>query len=153
MGSIRLTATLVPRGPAAAVVLDDAQVAAVGEGAKQFRVVATVNGYTWRTAVMPRSGEALLGFSRAVREAAGVEPGDEIEVQLELDTEPREVEVPEALAQALAGDAAAKAAFDGLAYTHRKEYARWIAEAKREETRERRVAQALEMLKQGKTRS
>ena len=72
---------------------------------------------------------------------------------MELDAAPREVDVPEALATALAGDRAAAAAFEGLAFTHRKDYARWIDEAKREETRERRVAQALQMLREGKTRS
>jgi uncharacterized protein YdeI (YjbR/CyaY-like superfamily) len=65
----------------------------------------------------------------------------------------REVEVPAALATALDTDPAAKAVFEGLAFTHRKEYARWIEEAKREETRERRVAQALEMIRAGQTRS
>lgn len=72
---------------------------------------------------------------------------------LELDAEPREVEVPEALASALDADADARAAFDALAYTHRKEFARWVAEAKRDETRERRVSRTLEMLHEGRTRS
>jgi hypothetical protein len=153
MGSARLTATLLARGPAAAVVLDDEQVAAVGEGAKRFPVVATVNGYTWRTTVTRMRGEFLLGLNRAVREEAGVEAGDMVEVELELDTAPREVEVPEALAKALAEDSEAGAAFDRLAFTHRKEYARWIDEAKRDETRQRRLDEALEMLRQGKTRS
>jgi hypothetical protein len=152
MGSIRLSATLVSRGPAAAVVLDDEQVAAVGEGAKRFPVVATVNGHTWRTTVTRMRGEFLLGLNRAVRDEAGVEAGDTVEVELVLDTTPREVEVPEALAEALADDPAVRAAFEGLAYTHRKEYARWIEDAKRDETRKRRVAEALEMLRQGKTR-
>jgi hypothetical protein len=134
-------------------VLDDESVAAVGEGAKRFPVVATVNGYTWRTTVARMRGEFLVGLSRAVREEAGVEAGDTVEVSLELDTAPREVAVPQALVDALAADSEARAAFERLAYTHRKEYARWIDEAKREETRERRVAKALEMLRQGKTRS
>ena len=116
-------------------------------------VVATVNGYTWRTTITRMGGEFLLGLNRAVRQEAGVEAGDTVEVKLDLDTAPREVEVPEALANALAEDSQARAAFERLAYTHRKEYARWIAEAKREETRQRRLAQALEMLRQGKTRS
>jgi uncharacterized protein YdeI (YjbR/CyaY-like superfamily) len=88
-----------------------------------------------------------------VREAAGVEAGDTVPVVLALDTEERTVEVPEDLATALAGDAEAKAAFDRLAYTHRKEFARWVGEAKKVETRERRAAQALEMLREGRTRS
>jgi hypothetical protein len=153
MGSIRLTTTLEARGPAAAVVLDDEQVAAVGEGAKRFPVVATVNGYTWRTSVARMGGEFLVGLNRTVREEAGVAAGDTVDVALELDTAPREVDVPPALADALAGDPEAKAAYDRLAFTHRKEFALWVGEAKREETRARRVAQALEMLRAGKTRS
>src|SRR5437764_3608697 len=140
------------RGPAAAVVLDDEQVAAVGEGAKRFPVVATVEGYTWRTTVTRMRGEFLLGLNATVREGAGVEAGDTVAVELELDTAPREVDIPDALAAALDGDPAARAAFDALSYTHRKEYARWVEEAKREETRQRRVSQALQMLKEGKTR-
>jgi uncharacterized protein YdeI (YjbR/CyaY-like superfamily) len=153
MGAIRLTATVVARGPAAAIVLDEDQVAAVGEGAKRFPVRATINGHLLRTTVTRMRGEFVVGLSRAVREAARAEAGDTVEVLLELDTAPREVELPAALAGALAGDAAARAAFDGLAYTHRKEFARWIAEAKREETRERRLGQALTMLREGKTLS
>jgi hypothetical protein len=153
VGSARFTTTLVPRGPAAAVVLDEAQVAAVGEGAKRFPVVATVNGYTWRTTVTRMGGEFLLGLNRAVRQDAGVEAGDTVEVKLELDSAPREVEVPTPLADALAGDSEARAAFDRLSYTHRKEFARWIDEAKRDETRRRRLAKAVEMLRQGKTLS
>ena len=152
MGSLRLSTTLVPRGPAAAVVLSEEQVAVVGEGAKRFPVVATVNGHTWRTTVTRMRGEFLLGLNREVREQARVEAGDTVDVELELDTAPREVEVPQALAAALALDAEADANFARLAYTHRKEYARWIDEAKRDETRERRVAEALELLRQGKTR-
>jgi hypothetical protein len=141
---------LLARGPAAAVVLDDAQVAEIGEGAKRFPVVATVNGHTWRTSVARMGGEFLVGLNREVRTAAGAEAGDEVDVTLELDTAPREVELPEDLAAALASDPAAKAAFEGMSFTHRKEYARWLTEAKREETRSRRVEQALERLREGR---
>jgi hypothetical protein len=153
MGAVRLTATLVPRGLAAAVVLDDEHVAAVGEGAKRFPVVANINGYAWRTTVTRMRGEFLVGLNRAVREEARVEAGDTVEVKLELGTIPREVELPEALATALANDSEARAAFDRLTYTHRREYARWIDEAKRDETRQRRVAETLHMVRQGKTRT
>ena len=149
-GRIAFTATLEPRGPVAAVVLDEEQVATVGKGAKSFPVKATVNGYSWRGRVSRRRGEFLLGLNKEVRTAAGVEAGETVEVELELDAEKRTVELPEALAAALAGDAKAKAGFDGLAYSHRKEYARWIGEAKKEETRQRRVAKALKMLREGK---
>ncbi len=147
MGSLRISTTLQARGPAAAVVLDDEQVQQIGEGAKRFPVQATVNGYTWRTTVMRMGGEFLLGLNRAVRDAAGAQAGDSVDVSIELDRAPREVEVPEALASALAKDPTAKAAFDALSFTHRKEYARAVAEAKRPETRDRRVAQALEKLR------
>ena len=151
MGSLTFTTVLQKRGPAAAVVLEEDQVQQVGEGAKRFPVVATVNGYTWRTTITRMGGEFLLGLSKAVREAAGAEVGDPADVALELDTAPREVDVPEPLASALAKDPQAKAAFDALSFTHRKEYARAVAEAKREETRDRRVAQTLEKLREGKT--
>jgi hypothetical protein len=150
---MRFKTQLQPRGPAAAVVLDDEQVAVIGEGAKRFPVVATVNGYQWRTSVARMGGEFLVGLSKEVRHGAGVEAGPEVEVTLELDVAPREVEVPEALAAALATDPEAAVAFDQMAYTHRKEYARWVVEAKKEETRQRRVVQALEMIRTGKTRS
>ncbi|HEX6526093.1 MAG TPA: YdeI/OmpD-associated family protein [Streptosporangiaceae bacterium] len=153
MGMIQFHAQLQRRGPAAAVVLDETQVAAVGEGAKRFPVVATVNGYTWRTSVSRMGGEFLLGLSREVRDGAGVQAGDEADVTIELDQAPREAEVPEALAAALAADPQAAAAFERMSFTHRKEYARWITEAKREETRQRRVAQAVEMIRVGKTRT
>jgi hypothetical protein len=153
MGIVHFTAQLQPRGPAAAVILDDAQVAAVGEGAKRFPVVATVNGYTWRTSVTRMGGEFLLGLNKEVRQGAGAEAGDEVDVTVELDAAPREVEVPEALAAALAADPEAKASFDRMAFTHRKEYACWIADAKQEQTRQRRLVQALEMIRGGKTRS
>jgi Bacteriocin-protection, YdeI or OmpD-Associated/Domain of unknown function (DUF1905) len=153
MGAITLTAELQPRGQAAAFVLDDDQVAAVGEGAKRFPVVATVNGYEWRTTVTRMHGEFLVGLSKAVREAAGVQAGDTATLELTLDSKLREVQIPAALAAALDTDPAARAAFDGLAFTHRKEYARWVEEAKRDETRDRRLTQALEMLRAGKTRS
>jgi hypothetical protein len=153
MGSLRLTTPLQARGPAAAIVLDEAQVAAIGEGAKRFPVAATIGDYTWRTTVTRMGGEFLLGMNKDVRRGAGAEAGDTVDVLIELDEAPREVEVPEALATALAADAEARARFDGLAFTHRKEFARWVAEAKREETRDRRVAQALTMLREGRTRS
>lgn len=153
MGALELKTQLVARGPAAAVVLDDDQVAAIGEGAKRFPVRATVNGYTWRTTVTRMRGEFLLGLNREVRESAGVKAGDKVEVAIELDTDQREVEIPEALARALSAAPDARAAFKRLAFTHRKEYARWVAEAKREETRDRRVARALQMLCEGQTLS
>ena len=149
MGVIRFRAQLQRRGPAAAVVLDDAQVAVVGEGARRFPVVATVNGYTWRTSVARMGGEFLLGLNRAVREAAGVEAGDQVQVTLELDTAPREVEVPPDFAQALNTIPGLRQAFDAMAFTHRKEHVRAIEDAKTAETRARRITKAVEKLAAG----
>jgi hypothetical protein len=153
VGKLRFNAQVQPRGPAAAVVLDAEQVAAVGEGAQRFPVRAVVNGYEWRTVVARMRGESLLGLSRKIRESAGVEIGQSVAVELELDREPREVEVPAELAAALQTDADAQRKFDALAPSHRKEFARWVAEAKRAETRERRAAQALAMIARGERRS
>jgi hypothetical protein len=153
MGEIEITTTLQARGPAAAVVLSDGEAAAVGEGAKAFPVAATINGHTWQGRVSRMGGENLLGLNKAVRSAAGVQAGDEVAVRLVLDAAPRAVEVPPALQAALEADAEARARYEALTFTHRKEFARWVAEAKRDETRERRVAQAIEMLHAGQTRS
>src|SRR6476469_3571103 len=108
IGALRLTTTLQARGPAAAVVLDDEQVAAIGEGAKRFPVAATIGDYTWRTTVTRMGAEFLLGMNKDVRRGAGAEAGDTVDVLIELDEAPREVEVPEALSAALAGDPVAK---------------------------------------------
>jgi hypothetical protein len=153
MGSIEITAELQARGPGSAFVLTDEQVAAVGEGAKRFPAATTINGHRLRTTVVKMRGEFLFGLSKAARQEASIEIGDTMTFTLELDQAPREVEVPAALAAALDSDPEAKRAFEGLAYTHRKEFARWIDEAKREETRERRVVQAIEMIRSGRTRS
>jgi hypothetical protein len=153
MGAIEIETTLQKKGPAAAVVLDEAQVEQVGEGAKAFPVKATINGFTWAGRVARMRGEFLLGMSKEVRSGAGAEAGDTVTVAIALDDAPREVEMPEALLKALAGDGDARAKFDALAFTHRKEFARWIAEAKRDDTRDRRIAQTLQMLHEGKTRS
>jgi len=144
---LRLKTALHARGPAAGLVLDDDQVVAIAGSAKTPPVRVTVNGYTFAGRVGRRGGQALIGFNRAVREACGVQAGDEIEVEIALDTQPREVEVPDALAAALREDDEARAAFAALAYTHRKELARRVAEAKRPETRDRRVGETLAQLR------
>jgi hypothetical protein len=153
MGSLEITAELQARGPAGAFVLSEAQVAAVGEGAKRFPAATTINGHRLRTTVTRMRGEFLFGLSRAARQDASVEIGDTVTFTLELDEAPREVELPPAFEAALDADPEARRAFDALAYSHRKEYARWVAEAKREETRERRVAEAVEMVRAGRSRS
>lgn len=112
-------------------------------------VRGTVNGTPLRSRLAVYGGRTYLGLRAEIRRAAGIDVGDSVEVVLELDDAPREVEVPDALAAALEQDPAAADAFAALAFTHRREYAEWVASAKRDETRERRVAKALEMLRGG----
>jgi bifunctional DNA-binding transcriptional regulator/antitoxin component of YhaV-PrlF toxin-antitoxin module len=117
-------------------------------GKARAPVRGTVNGTDYRTTVAVYDGAYLIGFKRELRERAGIEIGDEVEVTIELDEEPRTVELPPALEAALDGDKGARAVFDGLSHSHRREYAEWIAEAKRDDTRKRRVAQTLEKLRE-----
>jgi Bacteriocin-protection, YdeI or OmpD-Associated/Domain of unknown function (DUF1905) len=112
-------------------------------------VVVTVNGHAFRTTTMRYGDIDYIGLNREVRDQARLAAGTSASFLVEADTARREVEVPAALALALSGDVAAREAFNGLSYTHRREYARWIAEAKRADTRERRVARAMTMLRAG----
>ena len=112
-------------------------------------VRGTVNGTPIRTRLAVYGGRTYLGITRAVRDAAGLKAGDHVKVVLELDDEPRVVSPPPELAGALTADAQASAAFEALSFTHRREYADWVGEAKREETRRRRAARAVEMLRAG----
>jgi hypothetical protein len=113
------------------------------------KVAVTVGGHTYRSTVAVRGGQFLIPLSAENRTAAGVAAGDDVDVDIELDTAPREVQVPADLAAALAADDEARRVFDGLPFTHRKEYVRWIEEAKKAETRSNRVAKTLERLKGG----
>jgi bifunctional DNA-binding transcriptional regulator/antitoxin component of YhaV-PrlF toxin-antitoxin module len=118
-------------------------------GKARAPVRGRVNGAKFRSTVAVYGGHAYVGFNKELRERAGIAMGDDVEVELELDSEPREVELPPELERALAGDAEAKEAFDGLSYTHRREYAEWVAGARKPETRERRLGKAVEMLLAG----
>jgi hypothetical protein len=118
-------------------------------GSARAPVRGTVNCAAFRSTVAIYGGGAYLGMTKALREAAGAGIGDDVSVELELDGAPREVDVPPELAAVLERDRDAGHAFERLSYTHRREYARWIAEAKRPETKQRRVAQAAELLRSG----
>ncbi|RKG69705.1 DUF1905 domain-containing protein [Corallococcus exercitus] len=110
-------------------------------------VVGTVNGHPFRSRLMVYGGITYLGFTKDVREAAGVEEGAMLSITLEKDTAPREIEVPEDLQRALDAEPALRDVFTKLAFTHRKEFVQALTEAKREETRARRLAQTLEKLR------
>lgn len=113
---------------------------------RRVPVAVTVNGHTFRTTIAPMQGCLLLGFNKANAAAARVAAGDVIDIELALDTAPREVDVPTELAAALASAPDAKAAYDALSYTHRREWAQYVAEAKQAQTRVRRAAKAVAQL-------
>jgi hypothetical protein len=102
-------------------------------------VVATINGYTYRSSLSPMGGCHMLPVSGEVRKGAGIAGGDRVTLTLREDTEERTVDVPADLAKAL-GAAKMRAVFDKMAFTHRKEWVRAVLDAKREETRAKRIA-------------
>ncbi|GLZ36869.1 hypothetical protein Acsp05_04940 [Actinokineospora sp. NBRC 105648] len=120
-------------------------VAALGPK-KRVPVTITVGGHTYRTTVAPYGGDFMVPLSAENRTAAGVAAGDEVEVDIELDTAPRVVEVPEDLATALAAEPAARAAFEKLSYSHQRAHVLPIESAKAPETRQRRVAKTISTL-------
>jgi hypothetical protein len=115
---------------------------------KRPAVAVTIGPHTYRTTVASMGGRYMIPLSAENRTAAGVAAGDEVDVDIEADTAPREVTVPDDLAAALDPDV--RAIFDGLAYTHRKEWVRWVEDAKKPETRTVRITKTVEGLRAGK---
>jgi hypothetical protein len=135
------------RGGGAYVLLPAEVLAALGGGSR-MRVTGTLNGVSFASSTMAMGGgRVCLGVHKATRQAAGVDLGDVVEIEVERDDRPREVQVPDDLAAALANDESAAAAFARLSYTHRREYVESITGAKRAETRARRLAQTLDRLR------
>ena len=145
-------AVLQLHGKTATGIAVPAQVVESLGTSKRPAVRVTINNYTYRTTVAARGDAFLVPVSAEHRTAAGISAGDKLDVDIQLDDQPREVVIPADLAKALKPDATAKHFFDGLSYSHRRSYVMWIEDAKKAETRERRVAKALEMLHVGKTR-
>ncbi|GAB3082382.1 hypothetical protein GCM10027080_33790 [Pedococcus soli] len=116
-------------------------------GGKRPKVTVTLNGATYRSSVAPMGGSSWVGVSAENRALTGAVGGRTYEVELELDTAPRTVEVPAELAAALAGDPAAQAAWAKLSYSHQRQHALAIEGAKAAETRARRVDKTLEALR------
>lgn len=115
-------------------------------------VVATFDGHGYRGSLAPMAGRHVLGMTKALRSATGKDVGDRVAVTLRRDHDERTVETPPELAAALDGDAEAGRRFEALSYTHRKEFATWVGEAKRQDTRDRRAAKAVAMIRAGETR-
>lgn len=114
---------------------------------KRVPVVVTVDGdYSYRNTITRMGGQYLISFNAETRKATGRGAGDEVEVTLELDDQPRTVEPPEALAAALADHPEAAKAWAALSYSKQRQHAESIAGAKTDETRQRRLAKTLDAL-------
>ena len=135
---------------ATGILVPDDVVAALGSS-KRPAVHVTIAGYTYRSSVASMRGVFMLPVSADVRANAGVAAGDELDVTLELDTEPRVVSVPPDFADALDHDAQARRFFDGLSYSNKQRYVLAIEGAKSDETRQRRIARSVEALREGRT--
>lgn len=141
------TTTLEATGGAnVAIVVPDEVVTSFGRG-QRVPVVVTVEGHRYATSVARMGGRSLVSFNAATRKATGRGAGDTVTVRLEVDDDPRTVQVPPALAAALAADPAAAAAWEALAPSRQKAQATSVADAKAEATRERRVHKVLAALR------
>ncbi|HEY8177948.1 MAG TPA: YdeI/OmpD-associated family protein [Candidatus Limnocylindria bacterium] len=149
---MRFRATLETEGKTATGINVPAEVVDALGGGRRPRVTVTINGHTYRSSVAVLGGRYMLGVSAENRAAAGVEGGQDVDVELELDTAPREVTVPPDFASALAAEPAAQATFDGLSYSNRSWHVLQIGGAKTDETRQRRIAKSVEALRAGKVR-
>ena len=149
---MRFRATLESNGKTATGIRVPPEVVAALGPSRKPAVRVTIAGHVYGSTIATRSGVFLLGVSAENRRAAGVAAGDELDVELELDTEPREVTVPPDLAVALASDADAKRFFDTLTPSQKQWYVLPIEQAKAVETRERRIAKAIAMLREGRKR-
>jgi hypothetical protein len=148
MKTAKFKATLELAGKTATgIEVPEAVVTGLGSS-KRPAVRVTINGYTYRSTVASMGGRYMVGVNADNRAAAGVAAGDELEVDIELDTEAREVAVPPELAEVLEGDAAAKQFFEGLSYSRKRLFTAPIEQAKTEETRQRRLDKALEALRE-----
>ena len=112
-------------------------------------VRGTINGFPFRTSLMPMGGCHGMAVNKTMREGGKCKAGDTVKVQMQLDTEPRTVEAPPELKRELAKNKQAKANWEKLAFTHKKEMAKYIVEAKQEETKRRHLAKVVEVLKKG----
>ena len=149
-GVIHLRTTILQaKKTATGIRIPEAIIAQLGAG-KKPPVRVTINGYTYRSSIAFMGGVYMLGISAAVREAAGIQGGDEIEVTLALDKAPREAALHPAFKAALDKDEKAGLFFEGLSFSNKQRYALPIEQAKTEETRQRRIDKAISELAQGK---
>jgi hypothetical protein len=144
---LKVRTTLLATGKnTTGIELTPEELAALG-GGKKPAVQVTLDGFSYRTSVGSMGGKFLIPVSADRRAAAGVAAGDPIDVEIELDTTPRKVDVPSDLAEALAKDEAARTAFEGLSFSNQQRHVLPIEDAKTPETRQRRIDKTIESLK------
>ena len=145
--------TTILRGDktATGIRVPDEVVEALGAG-KRPKVLVTINGYTYRNSVAVMGGEYMVGVSAENRAGARVAGGDEVDVDVELDTAPREVTVPSDFGAALDAEPNARRTFDGLSYSNKSWHVLQIEGAKTDETRQRRIAKSVATLREGQAR-
>ncbi len=147
---INFTTTLLQaKKTATGICVPDDIVEQLGAG-KKPPVKVTINGYTYRSTVAVMGGVFMLGVSAEVREKAGIKGGDKVTVDLELDTQPRELELPEDFKRALDKNNAAKTFFETLSHSNKQRFVLPIGLAKTEDTRQRRIDKAIIDLAEGK---
>ena len=142
------TRVLQARKTATGIEVPPQVVTALGAG-KRPKVAVTINGHTYRSSIAVMGGKFLVGISAEVRATTGVAAGDEIEVNIELDTAPRVVSVPHDLRVALERHPRAKRAFEALSYSRQQRYTLPIEKAKTDDTRDRNVHKAIRELQKG----
>jgi bifunctional DNA-binding transcriptional regulator/antitoxin component of YhaV-PrlF toxin-antitoxin module len=147
---MRFQASLLQSGKTATGIVVPADVYDSLGTAKKHAVSVTINGFTYRSTVTPYRGEIMLPVSAEVRKGAGIAPGDEFEVDIVLDDQPREVVVPGDLAAALDAAPAARSFFDSLSYSNKRRFTLPLDDAKTPETRQRRLEKAIENLSNGR---
>ena len=146
---MRFQATVELRGTTATGIQVPPDVVTDLASGKRPAVLVTINGFTYRTTVAIMGGEFLIPVSAEIRNGAGIAANDVVDVDIELDTEPREVTVPADFADALDRDPEAKNFFDGLSYSNRRRHVLQIEGARTPETRLRRIDKAVATLREG----
>ena len=149
---MRFRTTIEQSGKTATGIrIPDEIVEALGAG-RRPPVKVTINGFTYRSTVAVMDGAYMVGVSAENRAGARVAGGDEVEVQIELDTEPREVSVPDDFAAALDAEPKARETFDRLSNSNKGWHVLQVTGAKTDETRQRRIGKSVEMLREGRAR-
>jgi len=147
---MKFSAVIQQSGKTATGIQVPAEVVAYLGSSKRPAVLVTIGDYTYRSSVATMGGVFMLPVSAEVRQHAGVAAGDEVDVSLELDTAPREVNLPDDFAAALSVDDEARTFFDCLSYSNKRRIVLPIDEAKSAETRQRRIANAIEKLRENR---